>query len=500
MSTRALADPGVRRRVAGTDPARWALQPEFWRGQPALLVTLGGSLLGIILLAPFTYSGATSILSLLVQALAVWGVVIAARGLAAADVDLALIHELDERSSGYLAGLAAQGESRMDLDRLERTLVPNNPAAPVPGPIRIFQQVCKEARDRRFESASTLVQPYRDEATEDLFRLQNLQKIALWMGILGTFVGLLIALRESGGTVVSDGALTALVEEMYGGLFVSFTASVAGLEVAIILSFVLLLLRKRQELCFARMESVAVTLLSAARHAINHDDFIHEFAQVNTTVRDLANRVHEQTRGIVDRLNGVESRLWDQNERIDAGLERLAGARSEFERFLQNVSDAEHQFLGELARLFEAASFRDLAQTLHDGTREVGDRLTGRLDDMTSRNAAQLEAFDASVQALTAAVQAQSAGFAASVDRLEREVTATSARNAEAVLAACARLASVAERLQGGPRSSAAVLELLASRLAELDRTLRRQTSPRLRNLLVSIVPSGWRNGAGSHR
>lgn len=499
MSVRVLADAGFRRRVAGTDPARWVLHPEFWRHQPAFVATLGLSLLGMVFLAPYTYSGEAGLVSLFVQAFVVWGVVIAARGLAATDVALALVGEMEERGSTYLRGLVGKGESPMDLDRLEGALVPHNTALPTPAPIRIFQQVCKEARDRRFESAATLVQPYRDEATEDLFRLQNLQKIALWLGILGTFVGLLIALRESDVSASGSGDMLAtLVQQMYGGLFVSFTASVAGLEVAIVLSLVLLLLRKRQELCFAQMESATVTLLSAARHAINHDDFIYEFTQVNTTVRDLSNRVYEQTRDITERLRGVESRLHDQNERIDAGLERLAGAGNEFERFLREASKAEQQFLGDLAELFEAASFRDLACTLREGTREVGEQVAGRLDGIASRSARQMEAFDASVQELATAVRDQSAGFTASVDRLETEVTSASARNAEAILAACGHLETA--RQHGGSDTSDPVLERIATRLEALDRTLRQlapRMAPRLRDLLASMAPRWWNNGAG---
>jgi hypothetical protein len=496
MSIRVLTDPAFRRKVAGTDPRIWVMQPAFWLGQPALLVTLGTSLVGVLLLAPFTYSGAASLLSLLVQALAAWGVVIAARALAAADVDLALVRELEERGSAYLSGLAAQGAGQMDLARLERTLVPSNPAIPPPGPIRLFQQVCKEARDRRFESASVLVQPYRDEATEAVFRLQNLQKLALWLGILGTFVGLLLALRHGGANTpgAGDAELSTMVQQMFGGLSVSFTASVAGLEVAIILGFALLLLRKRQELCFAQLETAAVTLLSAARHAVNRDEFMAEFTQVTTAVRDLTGRVYEQTRELAERLNGVDSRLREQNERIDAGMERLAGARGEFDRFLREASEAEHAFIRDLAELFEAASFRDLARAIRDGARQAGEQLSERLDASASRNAEQMEAFNASVQGLAAAVQAQSAGFGTSVDRLQREVVTAAERSAETIQAAHDRLSAVVAQRAGERVVTDSAFETLAARLVELNRSVGRlglQRPRGVRDLLTSIA-SRW--------
>ena len=505
MSTRVLTDAGFRRKVAGTDPGEWIASPDFWRGQPAFLVTLATSVVGVMVMAPFTYSGVSSLLSLFVQGLALWGVVVAARALAALDVDLALVGELEERGCSYLGDIAAQGGGYVELTRLERRLVPQNPAVPPPGPIRLFQQICKEARDRRFESASTLVQPYRDEAIEAVFQLQNLQKIALWLGILGTFLGLLIALRESGAGApgTSDAALNGLVQQLYGGLFVSFTASVAGLEVAIILGFVLLLLRKRQELYFEQLETTVVTLLSAARHSINRDDFMVEFSQVNTAVRDLANRINEQTKALTDRLNGVDSRLQEQNQRIDTGLERLAGARGEFERFLREVSDTEHEFIGDLAELFEAASFKDLARAIRDGAQEAGEQLSERLDKITSRSTAQLETFNTSVQDLASAVEAQSRDFAASVDALKREVAAASTQNAQVVRTACDRLSADVAQRRSERLFTDSGFDLLATRVAELNRSIGRLVSSRprgMRELLASIVPLGWRrNGSGPH-
>jgi hypothetical protein len=482
MSTRRFRDDAFRRKVAGTNPRTWVWRPGFWTGQPAFIATLVVSLVGLAALAPFTYRGAEAVFSLAVQAIAVWGAVIAARALAAADVDLALLREMDARGSDYLRDLEAKGGGQVDLERLQRTLVPFNPADPAPGPIRLFQQICKEARDRRFESAGVLVQPYRDEATEEVFRLQNLQKIALWLGILGTFVGLLMALRQSGGQT-DGGDLMKLVDQMYGGLFVAFTASVAGLEVAIILSFLLIPLRKRQETCFTQMESVVVTLLSAARHAINRDSVMAEFSAVTTALRGVNDRLYEQTRA-----------LREQNGRIDAGMERLAGARAEFDQFLKEASEAEHAFITHVSELFEAASFKDLAKAFRDGARDAGQQLSRRLDAAAERNATQMETFNASVQGLSTAVQAQSEGLAASVQRLQEQVTAADARNAESIRKAFDRLAAELAQRRGERVITDAMFETLAARLTELNRSVGRLAPgrPGMRDLLRSIAPRWW--------
>jgi biopolymer transport protein ExbB/TolQ len=363
MSTRLVEDPGWRRAVAGADPRALVWQPRFWRGQLPLGTILLGSAVLLRVLAPYTYSwsdGWSGYLSVAVQLLAVWGVVICVQGLATLDVDTALAAEMEARGSEYLVSLRSGTRARVDLDEAERTIAPSNPASPTPAPVRLFQQIIKEARDRRFESGGILTQPYREEALEDIFRLQNLQKIALWLGILGTFVGLLVALQRADlGTTSDPEGLARMVQEMYGGLFISFTASVAGLEVAIILGFLLLVVRKRQERYFAVLESAVVTLLSVARHAVNRDDFLAEFSQVNAAMRELSGRVYEQTQETSEGLQGVHRRLEAQNARIDTGLAKLVETRGEFDGFLRQIGETEREFIADLRRVFHAASFKD---------------------------------------------------------------------------------------------------------------------------------------------
>jgi hypothetical protein len=428
MSTVA-GSPG-RAALAGADPGALWRQPRFWERERAFAAILAASVMLLLALARYTYAwaGGWGLISVAVQALAVWGVVVAARGLARLAVDTALVGEMETRGGGYLADLKSGSRKHVDLDRLEETILPNNPSQPPPGPIRLFQHICKEARDRRFDSGSTLVQPYREEAMEDLFRLQNLQKIALWLGILGTFLGLLVVLEQHDVTpagAAGEAEIMQVVERMYGGLYVSFTASVAGLEVAIVLGFLLQLLRKRQEAYFAQLESAVVTLLSVARHSINRDDFLAEFSQVNTAVRDLTRRVYEQTRELGEELQSVHQQLRGQNERIDAGLARLAGAGSEFDGFLQKVSDSETAFLRDLASAFHTASFKDFGQALEEGMKRAGSDVAERLKEVGTESAGELRTLHESVQALSAAVEANSRELAQTVAALAPRATAT---------------------------------------------------------------------------
>src|SRR5262249_38104955 len=158
--------------------------------------------------------------------------VITARALASVEVESAILNEIETKGREYLSDLKAEQRSQLNLDELEERILPNNPSTPPPAMIRLFQHICKEAKDRKFDSSATVIQSYSEEALAPIFTLHTLQKIALWLGILGTFVGLLVALRASDFSRLTDGSSFELsVQKMFGGLFISFTASVAGLEV-----------------------------------------------------------------------------------------------------------------------------------------------------------------------------------------------------------------------------------------------------------------------------
>ena len=198
-STSLSSSPALRQAVAGTLPRSLMMQASFWLRQRLFVCLVIASVVAGYILLPYTSGrdGNAEFLSLTVLLLAVAGFYLTAKMLAQLDVETALVIEIESRAADYLRDVKTKQRARIDLDRLEETLLPNNPADPPPAMIRLFQQICKEAKDRRFESTVNLTQPYREEALEGILRLQNLQKIALWLGILGTFIGMLVALESS---------------------------------------------------------------------------------------------------------------------------------------------------------------------------------------------------------------------------------------------------------------------------------------------------------------
>src|SRR5262245_59917657 len=186
-----------RHQIAGALPKDVLQMPFFWRRQTAFLITVVLGAIAFRLLAPYTYSAARGwdVMVLAVQSLAVWGMAIAAKALAVLEVETSIVREIEWRGVEYLRDLKSGQRPRVDLDKLEQMILPVNPSTPPPAMVRLFQHICKEAKDRKFESSVSNMQLYREEPLEDLFKLQNLQKVALWLGILGTFIGLLVAMQ-----------------------------------------------------------------------------------------------------------------------------------------------------------------------------------------------------------------------------------------------------------------------------------------------------------------
>jgi len=460
--------PELRQSVAGSSPADLLKQPSFWRRQRTFLVIICFSAVTFYLLAPYTYESSEGwgMLTIAVQVLALWGAVISARALAKLDVEMAIVCEIEVRGTEYLREIKGGLRTRVDLDSLEQTIVPDNPSDPPLGMIRLFQHICKEAKDRRFESSVAVVQSYREEPLEDIFRLQNLQKIALWLGILGTFIGLLIAIRSGDLNKVEGGeAFLAIIRQMFDGLFISFSASLAGLEVAVILGFFLLLLRKRQEVYFKNMESAAVTMLSLARNSINKDDFLAEFSQITTTVGELSDRVFEQTKDLSERIVGIHKQIKDQTDQIRTGIGKLSTANAQFDGFLKQISESQDQFIGDVKGIYDVISLKNLGATLNASIGVAGKQIADTLGSNVNQMAGQLARFNGSVTALSSTLQNQAGEAAKSMKSIESHIKTSTAEHAKAVQ-------SIVSQLQEGLSREAAVSQSLKRELQELTRKI----------------------------
>lgn len=346
-------------RLATAAPGSLVFDPAFWRSHRSYIAVVAGGVAFMTVLAPLTYqSGDWIWFTVLIQLLVLWGMAIGARALAHLDVDDAIARLVGERASTELGRLKGGLQDRILLDRVETDFLPHNPSHDK-GVLRVFRHILAEARDRKFQDATTLVQPFRDDCLGDLLRVQTAQRIAMHLGILGTFAGLIQAmgkLTELEKNLLEPEALKALFQALH----ISFSTSIAGLEVAIILAMTLLVLRRRHEELFREVEEASAALIALARNSIVQDEFLVELGQTRTALMQVGDRVREQAREVEV-----------QTEQIRVGLGRLLELRHDFDTFLERIREEQGVVLSEMKSVYQVISPQQTAEELRQSLGEA---------------------------------------------------------------------------------------------------------------------------------
>jgi NADH:ubiquinone oxidoreductase subunit K len=371
-----------------------------WNQKYFILVILL-SLIIVLIFAPYTYSPFTSYTSSLsnlfnicIHSLAVWGIIVAAKAVATVEIEKAIANEVKEKGEAYIRLLRIGQVPRIDLSKMEEYFLPNNKTKPALAMLRLFRHICIEAENLKFESSIDVIEPYRDESLESIFAITNIQKLALRFGILGTFIGLIQAINEL--TQLQINEPIKLIQSLSGSLFISFSTSVAGLEVAIILTFLLMLLRKQQDVYFRDMESSVEIILSLARNA-NNDDQSHvlgELAQVSSLIEQLGKRIYEYTQEIQQSIGTTQKRIQEQTNEIQQGIQQLKEAKSEFDIFIDDISQVQTKFIGEVKDIYENISLKEFKDGIKDSIIIAGKNVSNRIketEDIIQEQTAQIQ-------------------------------------------------------------------------------------------------------------
>jgi hypothetical protein len=423
--------------IAESSPGDLLWSPHFWMSQKGFIFIVVLSLVTLFALAPYTYDYANGwvMLTLIVQGIGVWGMIFAVRAIARIEVETAIVAAIESRGSERLRAIHPYEKLRVDLDQLEQDILPVNIGSPPPAMIRLFQHICKEARDRKFESSVNVIQPYREESLDDIFRLQNLQKIALWLGIAGTFIGLLRAIQIGDFVDPNSNDLMQIVRGMLNNLFISFSASLAGLETAVILGLLILLLRKKQERYFQCMETSVVTMLSLARNAVVKDDFLHEFRQANDSLVQVRDVIDNQNRVLTLVFNNVRQEINKQSGQIQNGIDGIAKARTEFDGFLKEINETQREFIRDMKSFYDAISLKTLGTTLQGSIIQAGKHISDTINPQVLQISAQLAEFNKSIALLNQAMNQQTRQTSETVRRLEDQIRSQQQENIKTVKA-----------------------------------------------------------------
>jgi len=302
----------------------------------------------------------------------------AAVELATIEVNTAIARHLRAAGDRALQGLVNTPPRERRLFDDIPDLEPPNVSEPRPAMMRLYDNVRRQASDRHFEQTAMLQLPYRAESNTRLGSLDELQTLALRAGILGTFVGLCLALSgipefveslrlpEAPEQTVSDlmravsanqSGLMRLVGALFGGLRVAFGTSVSGLAVAISASLIAIVVRSKQDEYFREMERATVALVSVALHTNVGEYYLGAFDQL-----------HQELETINGTLTDHASKARDQTTAVRDGIDNLKALKERFDRYVK-----EHEtFLVRLRALYDVRGLENLRAQVAKAFEEAG--------------------------------------------------------------------------------------------------------------------------------
>ena len=320
------------------------------------------------------------------------------RALADIGVNHAIAVTVDASATARLQQIRQNPQARADVSQLESAHLPDNPSNPKPSALRLFQRICREAMDRRFESAINLIEPYQRESLEPILKLESVQRNALRWGILCHFIGLVIVIQAvpailqrtqvaaveplpqtiaapNGGTPSSSQAAgnSEAIAEILNGLRLAFGASVGGLAVSLFGAMLLAEVRTKQFAYFRKLDEATSTMLSLASNSLNNDELL-------VSLTHVSKRLEDQTLVVKEGIAVVAKGISDQASKIESGLKSLGDGKMRLDSFLQGISSSHEDFLKRLNTYYDVGTI----STLVDGSEK-------RLSSTLKQSNAELE-------------------------------------------------------------------------------------------------------------
>jgi len=336
----------------------------FWKRQWGFLAILVLGILLILGLWEFTYpnaeqldkvSGMGTLFALgaiFIHPILLFGSWIMLRLLADIQIEQATARVIKNNVNQQLAEMERPGGISPDVEKIHIACVPERLGSKTDMAL-LFEQVQKDAKVRKFESPLVIAQPYQERLDSRLISLSGLQRYALTLGILGTFLGILLALTSIDKSMsnMSATSISNLLSDfgnfsgdIFNALRIAFRTSVAGLEVYLIIGGMLLYIEHQRGHYFFTMEEMTSDVLSLAKMAIKKGALIEEFRDVNTHIEEIKDELSQHKQQIDHNLKRVETRLDAQTEYIQQGLGRLKETKEDFDQFLEQLLKKQENF------------------------------------------------------------------------------------------------------------------------------------------------------------
>jgi len=297
-------------------------------------------------------------------------------------VNIAIAQHVERSAIAKVLAIRNNPKLRGSVATLQSEHLPDNPSDPKPAAHRLFQRICAEAQDRRFESTINLIEPYQRESMEPVLKLEGVQRTALRWGILCHFIGLVLvinsvpAMLRSGPVRPSDRPAQALasvdspaegstkapesegpIDRIIDGLRLAFGASVGGLAISIFAGWMLAQVRRKQFAYFRKLDEATATMISLATNSLNNDELLVSLSQ-------MSRRLEEQTTVVNQGIVTVAEAIRVQAKTIEHALKSLGDGKTKLDEFLKGVSDSHQEFLKHLNTYYDVGTINGVASQI----------------------------------------------------------------------------------------------------------------------------------------
>jgi uncharacterized protein YoxC len=365
-------------------PKRFFGDKERLREYPILVIVLISSIVITLFFLPLVWAWEMSLLGVIsnslnvgIYAVGIGGVYASLLSIARIEIEIATAVTITSRIH------AETSPGELDLHKLSEKFVPQNACTPSLATKRLFEHICREARNLRYDSAVNVVQSFYEESADNLLEIINLQKIALRGGIFATFIGLLLALQQLPSWASLD--LGSLLGKFGSVLFISFSGSVVGLQVAITLGILLIILRKKQIIFYQHLVEMAASSLDLVRDARknNEDVIISELSDVRSSVDELIKRLYDHGERITGVISGTTVSIKSQNTIIQEGIDELKQSKVSYQDLLSEVSTSQKRFIEEVKEVYKNLSLGEFRSEMKAGLVEAGTRIADTMKSTT---------------------------------------------------------------------------------------------------------------------
>lgn len=331
----------------------------FWRKNWLFLVIASSILFLIMLLSGKTYPSGeensliTGFSIILHVTFFLWVLYISFMILSKIYVEMEISKYVSEEVNRYKRQASNNVSERASLTEMESKFLPKSTIHRNLPVFQMFTRICRDALEHRIDDSSVVVEVYQYETQKSLSQLKSIQRLALWFGVLGTFIGLIMALDGVSGVFELQPGSTdfnSQVNNLVAGLTISFGTSIAGIEIAVFAGFVYVYIENVLGDYFSQLESSVNDLQNIARYMSYDDDkLVYSLRHVAQKVDNSNKQLDTHAKIVSSSLEKVSDSISTQTKAIRTGMNEIEKTSADFSVFLSNIKQSQDSMVSKMS-------------------------------------------------------------------------------------------------------------------------------------------------------